>query len=389
MLELRDYQISAVNEGLEYFLHGKVKDRPIIIAPTGSGKSLLCAKIAHTLEKGVLVIIPSVELLHQNYAKFVAYGGVASIYSASADSKEVGDVTFATIQSIKDKADLFSHVRYVINDENHLSPPNKSGMFTNFISKLDPSVKVLGLSATPFRLKTYASRYGDAYSQINLLPYEKPKFFNKIIHVTQIAELYEKGFLCPVRYVSLLWDKGLLKVNTTGAEYTDKSIKDALDIQKINQRLPDIIRQSIEKGRKSRLVFVHSVDDAEYLASTVPNSSFVSALTPKKERAQRVADFKAGIIKTMFNVGTMTVGFDYPALDTIIIARPTMSLALYLQMIGRSIRICEGKEYAVVVDCCGNVDRFGHLEEIEYKQDPNGKWYLASGDKVLSGIPIV
>lgn len=383
--ELRDYQVSGVRTALDHLLNGSHRDIPVIVAPTGAGKSLYVAKIASTLEKDVLVFQPSIELLEQNYAKFLAYGGNGTIFSASAGQKNIGEVTFATIGSVKDIADQFSHIRYVVIDECHLVSPKDDGMYMKFFDGL-PNVKVIGLTATAFRNKRYS--FGYSYTQLNLLPRERPRFFNDIIHVTQIKELYDKGFLCPVKYIALSWDNGVLKVNSTGGEYTDESIKEALDIQKINQRIPDIIKQSIEKGRKSRLVFVHSVADAEYLSSIVPNSSFVSAKTSKSDRKKIIEKFKCGEITTLFNVSTLTTGFDYPPLDTIIIARPTMSLALYMQIIGRGVRISEGKEYCALVDMCGNIDMFGKLEDIIYTKDRKGMWILKSGEKLLSGVPL-
>lgn len=385
MYELRDYQVSGVTVALDHLLNGSHRDIPVVVAPTGAGKSLYVAKIASTLEKDVLVFQPSIELLEQNYGKFLDYGGKGTIFSASAGQKNIGEVTFATIGSVKDIPEQFSHIRYVVIDECHLVSPKDGGMYMKFFDGL-PKVKIIGLTATAFRNKRYS--FGYSYTQLNLLPRERPRFFNDIIHVTQIKELYDKGFLCPVKYIALSWDKGVLKVNSTGGEYTDESIKEALDIQQINQRLPDIIKQSIEKGRKSRLVFVHSVDDAERLARIVPQSSFVSAKTKKSERKEIIAKFKRGEITTLFNVSTLTTGFDYPPLDTIIIARPTMSLALYMQMVGRGIRVSEGKEYCALVDMCGNIDMFGKLEEITYSKNAKGMWVLKSGNKLLSGVPL-
>ena len=384
--KLRPYQEKCVETCHNYFKYGKSNDNPIACLPTGSGKSLIIASLAKILGDGVLVINPQKELLEQNYAKYEGYGGVASIYSASMGMKEVGMATFATIGSIVEQAEKFAHVRYIIIDECHLVPPKPNSMFMYFIRNM-PNVKVLGLSATPFRLKKYRDPWtGLPMSKINLLPREKPKFFNKFIHVTQISEMYEQGYLARIKYMPIDWDDGKLIVNTTGAEYTDKSIDEALREQKVYERLPDIIQKSIEQGRKYRVVFVNSVADAEQLASVVPDSHCVSAKTPKKERERILNDFKAGKIKTIFNVGVLTIGFDFPALDTVIIARPTMSLALYMQMIGRGIRVHESKQYCAVVDFCGNYKRFGKIENLEYKQDYKGNWVLVNEGKILTGV---
>lgn len=388
MFELRNYQSTAVEKGLEFFNFGDPKDKPIIVAPTGAGKSLYIGYMANKLGRDVLVIQPSKELLEQNHTKLEAYGGTASIYSASFGVKEIGHVTFATIGSIKSLYAEFAHVKYIIIDECHLVPPKKGSMFMQFLSNLS-GVKVLGLTATPFRLKKYNDPFtGQPYSQINLLTRERPRFFNKFLHVTQISELYELGFLCPIKPIKFSWSDGDLKVNSTGAEYTDSSVDFAIQQQQIIEKLPNIVSQSIAKGRKHRLVFVKRVEDAIGLTQRVPDSACVHSGTKKKERETILNGFKSGKIKTVFNVGVLTVGFDFPALDTVIVARPTMSLALYMQMVGRGIRTHESKVDCAVADLCGNFDRFGSIEDVRYETDYSGQWVITSNGRVLSGVPL-
>lgn len=392
VIESREYQNEAVNLAIDFFRNGDPKDKPLVIAPTGSGKSVVVARIANELKADVLVIQPSKELLAQNYAKYSLYGGHATIYSASFKTKEVGDITFAMIGSIKSKAGEFAHVKYIIIDECHLLPPRKNtkktraSMFMDFLEGM-PGVKVLGLTATPFRLKKYRDPWtGAPIARINLLMRERPMFFNKFLHITQIAELFAKGYLTPIVYEKLRWSGSALKLNTTGAEYSEESIKEAIEKEEVLERLPEIIRQSMDQGRKYRIVFVHSVLTAQLLAKRVPDSAYVSSDTPDKERDQIVKDFKAGKIRTVFNVNILTTGFDFPELDNVIIARPTMSLTIYMQMIGREIRKFPGKETCSLIDMCGNVDRFGKIEDIQYCTDLNGKWVIKSNDKILSGV---
>lgn len=388
MFELRNYQKEGVDAGLEFFLNGNPKDIPIIVAPTGAGKSIYIAYLANQLQEGVLVLQPSKELLEQNYKKYLAYGGEAKIYSASMGQKEIGHVTFATIGSIKSKPELFAHVRYVIIDECHLVPPNSESMYMGFLKKLT-GVKTLGLTATPFRLKTYVDpQTWRPYSQINLLTRERPRFFNTFLDVTQIKELYDAGYLAPIRYIEIPWDNERLIPNSTGAEFEEETVDRELKQQKVYERLPGIIEASKKKGRKYRVVYVKNVADALELSIVVPDSAYVCGATPKKEREKILGDFKEGKITTVFNVGVLTIGFDFPALDTIIIARPTMSLALYMQMIGRGIRPCPGKIDCAMVDMCGNIERFGHIENIWYGPGDDGKWVIRDDKRILSGVPL-
>ncbi len=388
MIELRDYQKAGTDAIFSHFESGDEKDIPIVVAPTGSGKSIYIAYVASQIKGAVLVLQPSKEILEQNYSKYIQYGGEASIYSASVGVKEIGEVTFAMIGSVKKKAADFAHVKFVIIDECHLVPPKAESMYMGFLKGLE-DVKIIGLTATPFRLKKYNDPFTmETFSQINILTRERPRFFNKFLHITQISELYEKDFLCPVKYIEMTWSNGDLKVNSTGAEYTESSMDESIKKQQVHERIPDMIRQSIQKGRKHRIVFVKNVTDAIFLSEKIPYSACVHAGTKKRDRERILADFRSGKVKTVFNVGVLTIGFDFPALDTIIVARPTMSLALFMQMVGRGIRQNPGKTDCAVVDMCGNLERFGKIEEIKYIEDPEKGWMIHNGKRQLSGIPL-
>lgn len=389
MFTLRPYQTEAVDRAVDFFLNGG-KEKPILELPTASGKSLIIAYTAKALDGNILILQPSLELLKQNYDKYSkAIQGhpdlyPASVYSASVGIKQRGRVTFATIGSITNVAELFKDVQYILVDECHYVPPKEDSMYVSFFSQI-PTAKVLGLSATPYRLKTYNGMDGVKYSKINLLPRERPMFFNRFLYNVTTRRMYEEGFLCPVNYISMGWDGSFLKFNSTGAEYSDTSMKEALERNEVIAKIPGMLEQAFRKGRKSALVFVRTVEEARHLAEITPFSGYVHALTPKKERARIIDSFKSGGIKTLFNVAVLTTGFDYPALDTIIIARPTMSLALFVQMVGRGIRIAEGKDHCSVVDMCGNLDRFGRIEELRIVNDERYGWVLRNDRQILSG----
>lgn len=393
MYKPRPYQQTAVDKAVEFF-ESNSRKRPVIVAPTGSGKSIMIAFITHHLKRDVLVLQPSKELLEQNHEKFTVSGGEAKIFSASVGKKEIGKVTFATIGSIKKIPDQFLQKNYVIIDECDAVPPAKGSMYMQFLSELLASTKVLGFTATPFRNKKYLDHEtGEQYTKTNLLLREKPRFFNEFLHIIQISEMYEMGYLCPVKWIQIDWNGYMLQKNSTGAEYSDRSIEKAMDQNQVIAKLPGIIKQALEKGRKHVLVFVKTITDAEYMTKIVPNSGYVHSKTTKRERIDMLNKFKAGEIKVMFNVGILTVGFDFPALDTIILGRPTMSLRLYMQMVGRGIRLHDGKENCAVVDMCGNYNRFGPIEDIKLVEEENAytlktEWVLRNGDKVLTGVPL-
>jgi len=148
-MELRPNQIEPVKKGVEFF-QSKKPHPSIIVAPTAFGKSIVIAEIAHRLGEKILVIQPSKELLEQNYNKFINLGGKASIYSASMNEKEIGDVTYATIGSIVNIAWKFYElgIRKVIIDECDRFPREPDGMLRRFLTAAKIT-HVLGLTATP------------------------------------------------------------------------------------------------------------------------------------------------------------------------------------------------------------------------------------------------
>lgn len=405
MYKLRDYQEEAVRHSLEFF-NSSAKYRPILMLPTGSGKSVIIAHAVKKLSGNVLILQPTAELLEQNYRKYEAVISEhpelelepASVYSASVGVKERGRVTFATIGSIYNKADEFSDTNYVLVDECHLVSPKKdkfdkdtdeqkirASMYMFFFQSINAK-KVLGLTATPFRLKSYHDSYTESrYSKINLLPDERPMFFNKFLYVVNAKKMFDEGYLCRMNYVGMKWNGNFLQFNGSGSEYTDESMRVAMERNDIIGRIPGIIEQAFKKGRNSCLVFVRTVDEAKRLSEVTPFSGYLHAKTPAKERRDTIARFKKGDIKTLFNVAILTAGFDYPSLDTVILARPTMSIVLYMQMIGRGSRTAEGKDHCTIVDMCGNIQKFGTMEEIRVENDPKAGWVLRNDRKIISG----
>lgn len=328
--KLRDYQKEASKKGVEYFLEKKKRSKSnngVIVAPTGSGKSLIIADIANKLNDKVLIFQPRKELLIQNYEKYIGYGNKASIYSSSMNKKEIGDVTFATIGSVVNEPEKFKDFKYCIIDECHTLPPNESSMYQQFLSKID--AKVLGLTATPFRLKQY--NYPDKHSKINMLNRMRPKVFGEILHVTQIHELVEKGYFADTEYIEKeKMDKALLRLNSTKADYTLESMKYALDVKDVNEKVISFVQRAIKIGRKHIIIFVPSVAEAEYIAKK-GGGEYIHAQTPIKKRKEVLQQFKNGNIPFIANVNILGIGFDFPELDTVVMARPTLSLATYYQ----------------------------------------------------------
>jgi len=178
---LREYQRRAVQAAIEFY-QDKRAYNGIEIIPTGAGKSLIIAEVAKELNQPTLALQPSKEILEQNYDKYTAYGYEAGVYSASMGRKDLGDVTFATVGSIIRKPELFSGVRCIIQDECHMTNA-KGGMYDDLFKML-PDAKVLGLTATPYRLSS--SSFG---SVLKFLTRTKPRVFSEVLYTVQVGEL--------------------------------------------------------------------------------------------------------------------------------------------------------------------------------------------------------
>lgn len=393
MFQLRPYQKQAVDRSLRYLREasGKYDVPSISVLPTGSGKSLVIANIAKELPAPTLVLQPSKEILEQNVRKIKSYGCTdVAVCSASAGEKDVAHITYGTIGTVEKMADRFKHVGQIIVDECHLVNPAQ-GMYKKFFAETGIN-RVLGLTATPYRLKSFSNPHtGERYSQINLLPRSRPRFFSRMIHITQIEEIQD--FLAPIKYISERgFDHSQLTINSTGADFDDRSLRRYLqNVFDIKKELMRAVQFAIKKGRKHILVFCAYLDEAEALSASLRQlgigAGFISGQNTKKERESLLENFQNGNIEVMCNVGVLTTGFDFPELDCIIIGRPTMSLALYYQMVGRGMRPHVSKDDCLYIDLCGNIDRFGRVEDLRLVWEDK-RMVLRGSKGVLNNRPL-
>lgn len=376
---LRPYQADAVSK---LMWAQKFPEPDICSLPTGSGKSLVIADLAHRLNKPTLILQPTKEILEQNLAKMMTYVPLVEIgvYSASMNRKDFGFFTFATIGSIYQKPQEFLHFKQVIIDECHLvNPKNLDGMFTTFLKSIG-SPKVVGFTATPYRLDTMYERdkYGGiiTHTTTKLINRIKERFWHRLVYNINNGDLVRQGFLVPLLYM----DKSVIKHEDIP---TNKSKSD-FDLAEYEEKIKDKKREILEaiffaeELGKSVLVFNSSVEQAMEFQSLVPNSRVVTAKTKKREREEIIEGFRTQKIHTVFNVGVLTTGFDHPTLDVIVLLRPTRSIGLYYQMLGRGVRpsIETGKKYCRVIDMTGTVKALGRIETI--KMVKLDKWELIS-----------
>lgn len=388
-IKLRDYQSQAVDAAMNY-MRANSQRNGILVMPTGSGKSWVIAEIANRLNSNVLVFCPSREILQQNYEKMSTICPYdISIYSASFNSKEISRITFATIGSVKSHMEDFNHFRYIIVDECHGVNP-QGGMYKDFFDCAKR--KILGLTATPYRLTSAQIRLDEngRYDPtcelqnkciLKFLTRTRPRVFHDVIYQVEIQTLLQRGYLSKLNYydMTILPQEGL-KRNTTGMDFDEKTLFDEFQRVNLQDHLVNIVMrlQHPKSGipRKGILVFTKFLEESENLCRSIDDCEMLSGETPKKERERIIRDFKSGKIKVLTNVGVLTTGFDYPELDTVVMARPTMSLAMYYQILGRAIRPHPSKEAGWIVDLCGNIKRFGKVEDLRLFERKPGEYFI-------------
>lgn len=376
-IQLREYQKKAV----ESLLWAQtLPGNDLCVLPTGAGKSIVISQLAKELNQPILILQPSKEILEQNLQKLSLYVDREQIgvYSASMNEKTIKFFTFATIQSIYKKAYDFQHFKLVIIDECHLvDPKNLNGMFTKFLQQIG-NPKVVGFTATPYRLSlSYFFTSGEltACTAIKLVNRLKGHFWKRIVFNINNHELVDQGFLCPLEYI----DRSVIEHDQIPTNVTKSNFDMEAFEQKISSKEMEIIAavQHARSIAKSILVFCSSVKQAIKLQSLVPGSTYVTGTTKSKERAQIISDFKDGTVSVVFNVGVLTTGFDHPSLDCIVLIRPTRSIALYYQMLGRGVRMAPGKTSCKVIDLTSTVKNLGRVETIKLTKE-SGKWELES-----------
>ena len=410
VFQLRDYQQDAVSSVLKHFR--KTNESAVIVLPTGSGKSLVIAELARLAKRKILVLTHVKELVEQNHQKFESYGVAAGIYSAGLKLKETQhQVTFASIQSAARNLDDFNEpYSLIIIDECHRvnlpnpdlsgeqsnavlnTKPNKplqdktqheekspettnkqtnSNQYQQIIEKLmqvNPDVKLLGLTATPYRLGMgwiYKKHYR------GFMRSEEKRPFEHCIYELPIRYLIKREYLTEPKLVDATiehYDFSSLRANASG----DYSPADMNHLLNKNPRVTQsIIEQVVElsEQRQGVMIFAATVEHAKEVFSYLPSqlSALITGATDNAERDQLIKAFKHKEIKYLVNVSVLTTGFDVPHVDMIAILRPTQSVSLYQQIIGRGLRLSENKKDCLVIDYTGNDFDLYHPEVGEKK----------------------
>lgn len=359
---LRPYQQRAITELYAYL---RAEDgNPCIVMPTGSGKSHVIAQLCKEAlqnwpQTRILMLTHQKELIEQNAEKLRIHWPNAplGIYSASVGSRDTDAITFAGIQTVYKRAAELGHQDLILIDEAHTMNHNSEGMYRKLMFHLwdiNPAMRVIGFTATPFRL---------GHGMIT----DKPAIFDSLIEPVSIEQLVYNGYLCPLKSKATDAKISTDGVGTRGGEFITSELQKAVDIHTTSDAVVDeVVKRAGD--RRSWLFFCTGVDHAAHVASILRehgvSSACLTGSTPKKERERILDDFRKGKIKAITNMGVLTTGFDYPGIDLIVFMRPTMSPGLYMQMAGRGMRALEGKTDCLILDFAGVIERHGPITAV-------------------------
>ena len=353
-----------------------------------TGKSLVLAQIAKdSVEKWngrVLILAHVKELLEQNADKIrkLCPELKIGIYSAGLRSRDTTEqVIVAGIQSVYNKACELDAFDLVIVDEAHQISSEGDGMYRTFLADMkviNPHVRVIGLTATPFRLKG-----GLICKPENIL--------NEICYEAGLKEMIQQGYLSPLISRAGRAEANLANLHIRGGEFISDEVAAAMDNDAL---VTSACREIVEltRDRKSVLIFTASVDHCKHVAEKIQAFSgkecaIVTGDTSPAERAEIIARFKGEFIpadlfgtpkpplKFLTNVNVLTCGFDAPNTDCVVMLRPTNSPGLLIQCAGRGTRLSPetGKSNCLFLDYGGNILRHGPLDMIKVKEPGSGK----------------
>jgi len=368
---LREYQADAIKSAYEYLRTNPGKN-PCIVLPTGGGKtpvlSTICRDAVENWGGRVLVVSHVKELVEQSAETLTRwYPGLdVGVYSAGAGKRDKSNkVIVAGIQSVHNKGlDLcgFAPFNIVLVDEAHRIPTDGDGQYQTLLNDLmvaNPKTRVIGLTATPYRTKG-----GWVCSDEH--------FLNEICYEVSVRQLISQGHLSKLTSKHSSHDADMSGVSVQRGEFAAGEMEAAFD-EIVDSAVDEILRYG--SNRKSVLVFCagvgHAIKVTNRLASEGELVECLTGSSSKFEREHIVKNFKEGRAKYLCNVNVLTEGFDATMVDMVVLLRATLSPGLYYQMVGRGLRLHEGKTDCLVLDFGGNIKRHGPIDDIRVKS-PSG-----------------
>lgn len=347
VVELRPYQSHAVHQGRQFFASGR--KRVMVYAPTGAGKGELAvafAQMAYSKGKRVLFLVHRKDLVRQQAERFAKYGIDVGILQGQNTYRPHHDITVGSIQTFSSRKNFGWQFNFdlVLIDEAHLCAGSKQ---YHELFRQWNNLPMIGLSATPF-----SKGLGKKHSWGTM--------FEDLIVVSTIRELVEQGYLVDCEaYAPSTPD--LSKVSIVGGEYHQKQLGDAVDQKHL---IGDIVTHWTKLARGKQTIcfavnIAHSKHIVDQFRAVGVDAEHIDCHTPEEERLDIIHRFRNGQITVLSNVSILAEGFDAPATEVMILARPTRSLIRYIQMAGRVLRQADRKTTALLLDHSGSLARLG------------------------------
>jgi DNA repair protein RadD len=356
-LKLRDYQQETLDKLLLWLSKNRVGD-PCIDLPTGSGKSVVIAGFClmlHESSKRVLVLCRQKELVQQNAERLSQLSGgklSVGIYCAGLGCKDTTqDVIFATVQSVTKNIHDLGAIHAILVDEAHQIPAKSDSQYGHVISevrKYQPKCRLIGLTASPYRTSSG-------------LIYGEGKIFTDCAHAVTLKEMLDREYITKWVLPDSLTQVDVSNVKLKGSDYDIDELSEAF-IEKVEDNAAEILAHTAD--RKRVLVFATSIAHARALHMLLGAHSPTNVITGNDHASKRdstIRAFKQPANRRMFliNVGVLTTGFDAPNIDSVVICRATKSAGLFYQILGRGMRLSEGKDDFLVLDFGGNFEEHG------------------------------
>ena len=352
--------------------HIRAKDtNPCVVIPTGGGKSILIAWTIQRWQKAypalrVCILAHRKELVEQNSQEFMDLDmfskETVGVYAAGLKKRDIdSNITFASIDSVYSKWGNFPPFDVIIVDEAHRITPSGEGKYRSFINgckSQNDNIVVIGFTATPFRMGCGMICHRD-------------HILNEVCYTANVGKLITDGYLCRLRSKVGDVQPDLSAVRKTSkGDYILKSLSDTVDTpQIVREAVRSIMAICQRENRKSIMFFCvdvkHCNDVSLELRKYGINAPCVTGKTPHSKRDQIAKDFKNGLIRAICNVNVYCEGFNAKRVDCIVLLRPTLSASLFIQMVGRGLRLHESKEDCLVLDYAGCIEAHGPIDCIE------------------------
>lgn len=364
----RPYQHDAVASIFNYYESGQ-SGNPVVAMPTATGKSLVIAEFCKSViqrwpRQRILCLTHVKELIEQNAEKIREQWPTVplGIFSAGLDQRDCHfPLIYGGVASVVNGIGRFGHRDLLLIDEAHLVSPKDDTNYQKVIvglKQINPLLKVIGFTATPFRTGQGMITDGPIFSHLcfDLTRFEE---FNKLIH---------DGYVVAPVPKKTKTELDVSKVKIVAGDFKQDELQEAVDVESVTYAA---CQEAIEEGfdRQCWLAFASGIEHAEHIA-TILQSFGIDATTvhskmPNEEATRRIRAFKAGKLRCVVNYGKLTTGFDHPAIDFIIMLRPTTSTVLWVQMLGRGTRPSPTtmKENCLVLDFARNTLRLGPIND--------------------------